>query len=174
VNTQEYLMNRIICAITLTFSLGALAQGAPQQAKDLQRLVGNWKGSAKFTLPDGNKVPVTMSYECKSTSAGFGLSCRLAGTMPDGSKVESTDIWGYSAGDGLVHWFTVTSAGETHDHKMTVDGNVLVGQFEGPQDGKLYVESVRLELLGEKKLSFRSSVTLGGKPQESFEGVLSR
>lgn len=173
-------MNRIISAVVVTLSLSsfsALAQGAPpipQKAKDLQKLVGNWKGNATLTLPDNSKLPLQMTYECKSTSSGYGVSCKLNGTMPDGAKYESTDIWGYDAGDGLVHWFTVTSMGETHDHKLAFDGNVLHGQFAGPKDGKVYVETIRFELTSDKKISIRSSVVVGGQQHEILEGVMTK
>lgn len=177
-------MNRIIISIILAttviitlLSSNAFAQSAPQipqKAKELQKLVGNWKGNATLTLPDNTKLPVPMSYECKSASSGYGVACKLNGTMPDGSKYESTDIWGYDAGDGLVHWFTVTSAGETHDHKLAFDNNVLHGQFAGPKEGKLYVETIRFELLSDKKISVRSSVVVGGQQHEIFEGVMTK
>jgi hypothetical protein len=174
-------MNRIISAIPVVvavlLSFDAFAQGAPQipqKAKELQKLVGNWKGTATLTLPDNTKIPLTSSYECKSASSGYGVSCKLSATVPDGAKYESTDIWGYDAGDGLVHWFTVTSAGETHDHKLNFDNNVMHGQFAGPKDGKLYVETIRFELLSDKKISLRSSVVVGGQQQETFEGVMTK
>lgn len=175
-------MNRFIIitttiVVTLLISSHAFAQGAPQipqKAKELQKLVGSWKGNATLTLPDNTKLPLTMSYECKSASAGFGVACKLTGNMPDGTKYESTDIWGYDAGDGLVHWFTVTSAGETHDHKLAFDNNVLHGQFAGPKEGKLYVETIRMELMSDKKISMRTSVVVGGQQQEALDGVMTR
>ncbi len=175
------IVNVVILISTLVVTLGssttAFAQGAPQippKAKELQKLVGNWKGTATLTLPDNTKMPLPTSYECKSASAGFAVACKLTGAMPDGSKYESTDIWGYDEGDGLVHWFTVTSAGETHDHKLAFENNVMHGQFAGPKDGKLYVETIRFELLSDKKISVRSSVVLGGQQQEVLEGVMTR
>jgi hypothetical protein len=167
-------MNKFILIVSLVFASSSFAQGVPAQAKELQKLVGSWKGSPTLTLPDGKSFSAPTTYDCKATSQGFGVTCKLIATMPDGNKYESTDVWGYSTGDGLLHWFTVTSAGETHDHKLTLDGNVLVGQFAGPQEGKLYVENVRFEFNSDKKISFRSSVTLGGKQHETFEGVLSK
>lgn len=172
-------MNKLIIGIavsSLSFLVasGAHAQEVPPKVKELQQaLVGSWKGNGELIMPDGKKAPLAMTYDCKSTSAGFGVTCSLKGKMADGFVYESTDIWGYSAGDGLVHWFTVTNAGETHDHKGSFENGTLTAVFEGPQEGKLYVESVSMTFTG-KSVKVASSVVVGGKQGERLEGTMSR
>jgi hypothetical protein len=165
------LKNALVIA-SLALAAPALAEeGAPapsKQAKDIQCLVGTWNATGKATMGD-QVIPVKGTYACRSAAGGFGVMCHLElSGLPAGPYVMD-DVWGYNAGDGLIHWYTVTSYGETHDHRGHLDGNTLVAQYDGPQDGKLYSEKVTMAFTSKSKFTVRSEVTVGGTSAEIFE-----
>jgi hypothetical protein len=167
--------SRFLAAALLVAALPALADAVPQASKDLQCLVGNWKGTGVMHMPDGSKANAQVSIDCKSAAGGLGVAChtRMTG-IPGMAAYEEDDLFGYNAGDGLVHWFSITSAGETHDHKGGIADNAFVGVYEGPQGGQLFQETVSLAFEGEKKMKFRSASLLAGKDQGVLEGTLTK
>lgn len=161
-------LKKTIAALALAASpfmaVPAHAADPAQIAKDLQCLVGSWKGTGTMTMADGKVANVQLAYDCKSAAGGSGVACHLRMTgVPGLSTYESDDLYGYNPGDGLVHWFTITNAGETHDHRGSIDGNAFNGLYEGPQDGKLFQEQVSIQFINDKKVRIRSSCKLGDK-----------
>ena len=172
-------MTRNILALAAFLSLPALAAepAPPKAVKDLQNLVGSWKGTGTLKMPDGQvSPPVQIGIECKSTAGGMGVLChsRFTGIPGMPGALEEDDLFGYNAGDGLVHWYAVTNAGETHDHKGGISDNAFVGIYEGPQDGQLFQEQVTLAWKSDRKITFRSASTLAGKDQGVMEGTVSK
>jgi hypothetical protein len=153
----------------LTGSLLVLAGVVQAEAADpgaapraaLKRLLGTWHG--KGTMKDGGKtVTVDATIECVETSGGAGVRCidRFTG-IPGLASYEETDLFGYDPGDGLVHMFTVTNGGETHDHKGGVSGNVFALMFSGPQDGQLFSECLTITFLNDHTMRGESRSFLG-------------
>jgi hypothetical protein len=83
------------------------------------------------------------------------------------------DLWGYSEVDKLVHWYTVTNAGEVHDHRGHLDANGGLVQFDGPMEGKLFTETITFKRRG-KELIMSWNTTLGGTLRERGEIALTK
>jgi hypothetical protein len=151
----------------------ALAE-APDQAKALHRLAGDWKMKGTFTM-GGEKSKVTGTISCKLTSGDFGVLCNttFAG-IPGVEKYEETDLFGFDAGDGLAHWFSVTNGGETHDHKGSARGDTWVFQHAGPADGAVMTERIVFKWKGDKLQSFKTVIWMGDDQVGVFEGKLTR
>jgi hypothetical protein len=167
-------LKKTIAALALAASpfmaLPAHAADPAQIAKDLQCLVGSWKGTGTFAMPDGKTANVSFNYDCKTAAGGSGVACHLRMTgIPGLPAYELDDLYGYNAGDGLVHWFTITNTGEVHDHKGGIDNSTFTGLYEGPVDGKIFQEQVSIQFLNEKKMRVRSSCKLGDKNLESLD-----
>ena len=116
------------CSITITLCLPAsptsnsplrrpaLADAHP--TGPLDRLVGTWKATGTATMgPDHVRVAAT--WTCKAVSAGAGVGCTLRLTGLPGMVYQETDLFGVDPGTATMHWFSVTNAGEVHDHAAT-------------------------------------------------------
>jgi hypothetical protein len=157
----------VLC--TSIYALPAAAEGVPVPAQKLARLTGNWK--VKGTVKMGKDiVNVSATWSCQSGASGFGIRCafNLKG-IPGLALYEEMDIMGYDPGDGLVHWYSVTNAGETHDHRGSWDGDTLQVTFTGPKDGALYTERVNLKLTGKSSMKVTATVFEGQKPGPVFD-----
>jgi len=145
----------------------------PEQAARLQRLVGTWKGTATITMGK-DVVKATARMQCERAAGGLGIRCTDRFDIPGMGVYEESDIMGYDPGDRLVHWFSVTSMGETHDHKGSWDGDTLVLQHTGPSpDGKLYSERIAMTVSG-KSIKGTSVCTVGNAVDSTFEFSLSK
>jgi hypothetical protein len=125
--------------------------------------------------PDGSSATAQVSFECKSAAGGLGVMCHTRMTGIPGLKVyEEDDLFGYNSGDGLLHWFSVTNTGDTHDHKGAIRDGAFHGLYEGPQEGQLFQERVMLGFEGERRIKLRCVSTLGGKDAGVLEGTLTK
>ncbi len=172
-------MKKLVAGLALALvGLAAPAHAADRALdaqKNLQRLVGSWKGSGSVTLPDGKVLNMKTTYDCKKAGGGLAVACHFTASAPGMPLIESNDLFGYSAGDGLVHWFTVTSSGDVHDHKGGFDETgTLTAIHEGPQDGKLYQEQVSLQLISDTKVRVRCSVKVGAQQMESTDMTVTK
>jgi hypothetical protein len=170
-------MNRIAAILAVCTSLVALpaaAEKTPEPVQKLGRLVGTWKG--KGTLKMGKEVAnLTATWTCQPGAGGFGIRCALAlKGIPGLPLYEEMDIMGFDPGDGLVHWYSVTNAGETHDHKGSWDGDTLQVTFTGPKGGELYSECVTIKPAGKGSIRITSAVFEGQKPGPFFDLTASK
>ena len=147
---------------------------AAAQLAGIQRMAGSWHG--KGTMKDGGKTfKVDASLQCVSTSGGSGVRCETQFMgVPGMASYDETDLFGYDPGDGLVHWFSVTNAGETHDHKGGFSGNVLSVTHVGPQAGQLFSECITLTWKDDKSLRAESHTFVGSARGPVFEMTLTR
>lgn len=137
------------CLLTSGVALGA---PPPKPGLELDHLVGRWKGTGTLQAgPDvataaANAAPLQASWTCERTAARSGVLCRFHVTgIPGVPSYEETDLLGYDAASATYHWYSVTNAGETHDHTAPAsarDGLRFV--FRGSQDGKPLEEVITL------------------------------
>lgn len=158
-------------------STGVTAQAGesekPTVPQRFSKLVGKWQGSGTFKT-GGKTLPIRANYYCARSSGGAGIKCsfRMTG-LPD-FTYQFDDLWGYSNHDGLVHWYTVTNAGETHDHSGRLDEHGALLQFAGPSEGKAFHEQIRFVFKGGKHLTLDWSCNVDGKLRESGHLSLSK
>ena len=170
-------MTRFAAILVLSsslISLPAAAGGTPEPIQKLGRLAGTWKG--KGTVKMGkDTVTISATWTCQQGAGGAGIRCSFAAKgIPGLALYEEMDIMGFDPGDRLVHWYSVTNAGETHDHRGGWEGDTLQASFTGPKDGKLYTERVELKLTGKNTLHAMSTVYEGTKLTSVFELTASK
>lgn len=171
-------MRRLSILLFIVSVLGAPTAFAADSAqakviKDLDCLVGTWSGVGQ-SQEGAETHTVHFEYTCKESSGGFGVSCHLTMTGIPGFTYQSDDLWGYDPGGGKVHWYTVTNAGETHDHAGVIEGNAFVAAYVGRQDGKPMRENIRMEFHGDNELSFSSVVYVAHHRTQSLTGTATR
>jgi len=143
--------------------------GLPKQVTELKCLVGTWTGSGKFAAGK-DRAQVTAHYECRESSGGFGVACHGEITgVPGMASYQWDDLWGFDPDSGKVHWFTVTNAGETHDHSGMPKGRKWNGVWQGSREGKPMVERVEFAFKNAKSFRASSHVEVDGKAAESIE-----
>ena len=93
-------------------------------------------------LSEGKTHAVTMTYDCVESAGAAGVRCTSKILGLPGFTYAFDDLWGYSTADGLAHWYTVTNAGEVHDHRGHLDaaGGFMVCEL--PTDGKVFSEQI--------------------------------
>ncbi len=166
----------LMALAALTFTSSASAQDSSEQARmsrELACLVGSWTGSGQVQM-GGQEVPVEFEYTCRSAGGGAGVACHLEMTGMEGFTYQSDDLWGYDAGRGLVHWYTVTNAGETHDHSGRVDGRTFRATYVGRREGSPMRENVRFSFNSQNELTFSSVVFVDHQRVESFAGAVTK
>jgi hypothetical protein len=169
------LVSSFVLSVVVVVGAAASSSRAAEPAPNagLRQLIGKWTGSG--TIKSQGKVHAAKAtVECVDAAAGVGARCKWTITGIPGFTYVVEDVWGHSAGDGLVHWYAVTNGGEVHDHKghFTSDGGVL--EFDGPMGGKTFSEVVRVKFVDGKKLVLDANCTLGGEPYEAVQLELSK
>jgi hypothetical protein len=174
VNNHKIAGILAVCTILGAAAAPAAADAPPAQAKELARFVGTWNGKGKLTM-DGKTADVTFTWKCQQGAGGFGVRCDLQMKgIPGMATYDEMDIMGYDPGDGLVHWYSVTSAGETHDHKGSFDGNSFQATFSGPNGGNLYSECNTFKFESDRKFRITSAVFVGQKAGPYFDLTATR
>lgn len=138
---------------TLVVAVPALAADPlPKAVADMECLIGNWKGEGTLAMGRG-KSKIDATWACQRTSARFGVLCQFHLTgIPGLATYDETDLMGYEPNSNLYHWYSVTNAGETHDHVAKVpDGNSLRFIYTGSQEGKPYKEVIDLAFSNDSK-----------------------
>ena len=130
----------------------ASADSLPKEVEGMDCLLGNWKGSGSLVMGK-DKAKLDATYACKRTGGDFGVLCNLKITgIPGVPSYEETDLMGYEPNTKTYHWFSVTNAGETHDHVAPfTDKNKIRFTFTGTQEGKPFKELVDWEFSGGAK-----------------------
>jgi hypothetical protein len=164
------ILGTVAALVFLVLVQNGHAQDKPMPSSEITRLgaiVGDFEGVA--TVTEGGK---TMNGKVRHSNSqfadGFGFLMDEIITMEDGSAYKSHNIIGYDAGGGKIHVYSVTNAGETHDHKGSWTSPTTVAvQYDGKWEAEAYVEKATLTLDGPDSYSLSWSATLGGKPAAS-------
>jgi hypothetical protein len=146
-------LGKLCVVLALAAPVAAFAEPLPKPVADMDCLVGRWKGSGSMAMgKDTAKVQAT--WDCSRTSAQFGVMCRFHVTgIPGVPSYEETDLMGYEPNTDKYHWYSVTNAGETHDHVASVPkGDAIQFVFEGTQDGKPLKEVIDLKFSNNSKV----------------------
>ncbi|MGE0869459.1 MAG: hypothetical protein AB7P03_12910, partial [Kofleriaceae bacterium] len=133
---MNYATSLLTLAAVLS-PLGARADDLPPPVKAMDCLVGTWK-LAGTASAGGGKAKVDGTWSCKRTPSNFGVTCALRLTgIPGLNSYEETDLFGWEPNTSTYHWFSVTNAGETHDHMAAMPkGDSLRFVHTGTSEGK--------------------------------------
>lgn len=155
---------KLVSALTLMVSGSAAAEPLPKPVAEMDCVVGAWKGGGTLTMGK-DKAKIDATWTCKRTSSEFGVLCTFHVTgIPGVASYDETDLMGYEPNTNTYHWYSVTNAGETHDHVAKVpSGNTIQFVFTGTQEGKPLKEVIELSFGADKKsLAGRAETFVGG------------
>jgi hypothetical protein len=162
-------------AIALAVPAAAAADTLPKPVQVMECLVGTWKGGGTLAMGK-DKAKVTFALDCKRTSAKFGVLCTLAiGGMPQ--PYAETDLFGYEPNSDTYHWFSVTNAGETHDHaaKLAAGSSKIQWVYSGTQDGKPFKEVVDMDFAKDSQsFTVRSESFVAGASVAVLDGKVAK
>jgi hypothetical protein len=142
------------------------AKPAPQ-VEAIRGFIGSWAGKGTM-MTEGKTLPVSVTYDCTESSGGAGVKCKFVLTGIPGFTYMLDDLWGYSAQDGLVHWYAVTNAGEVHDHRGHLDMNGGLLQADIAVKGKMFSEVIAIKRKG-KSITMSWTASTGGIVSEKGE-----
>src|SRR5207248_372482 len=138
----------------------AKAPALPKEIKDMDCLVGKWNATGTMKM-GADSASVKLTWDCRRASGDYGVECKAQLTGVPGMAVyHETDLFGYDAGGNKYHWFSVTNAGETHDHQAAPSsGNKLEFVYNGVQEGKPFKEVIDMTFSDDSKAIQLSSET---------------
>jgi hypothetical protein len=119
-----------------------------------------------------DKAKINASWTCKRTSSNFGVICTFHITgIPGIPSYDETDLMGFEPNTNVYHWYSVTNAGETHDHIARVpEGNKIQFAYTGVQEGKPYKELINLEFSDDSRTVVgRAETFVGGASTSVME-----
>src|SRR5262245_8689324 len=127
---------RLLGSLVVLSSL-AHADAPKPQLEALRSLIGSWTGKGTLDT-DGKTHQLTMTWDCVESSGAAGVRCKATLLCIPNFTYQFDDLWGYSAQDGLTHWYTVTNAGEVHDHRGHFDMTGGLLQADITTEGKVF------------------------------------
>ena len=155
---------KLIALTVLATPFAVVAEPLPKPVAALESLIGSWKGSGTMTMGK-DKAKLDATWQCKRTAAQWGVLCSFRVTgIPGLAVFEETDLLGYEANTNTYHWYSVTNAGETHDHvAKATESTTIQFVFTGVQDGKPFKEVIDMDIAKDSKsVAARGETFVGG------------
>jgi hypothetical protein len=145
------MTNKILFLAAL-LPMTASAEPLPKPVENMECLVGTWKGGGTVAMGK-DKSKVDLTWTCSRVSQKWGVLCTFHVTgIPGMASYDETDLMGYEPNTNTYHWYSVTNAGETHDHVApATESNKLEFVFTGTQEGKPLKEVIDLEFAKDSK-----------------------
>jgi hypothetical protein len=153
---------------------------AAQAAMPAQEIVkfmsytGTFDGDATVTM-NGKSTPFKLRHVNTQVAQGFGLQCNESADIPEMGHYEASNIFGFETGKNLLHLYTVSNMGDTHDHwgKWSDDKTWDV-TYEGLQNGKKLVEKIHCVFDTPTSYHFTSETTVGGQFFSKFAATMTK
>jgi len=154
-----------VLGLALVTAPAMAAAPLPKQVADMDCMVGSWKGAGSLTMGK-DKASIAATWDCKRTSAQYGVLCTFHVTgIPGVAVYDETDLMGYEPNSNTYHWYSVTNAGETHDHVAKPSAsNTIEFVYNGTQEGKPFKEVINLNFSNDSK-------TMTGTAETFLAGV---
>lgn len=151
--------------ILTALSTPAAASADDNPVKNMECLVGAWKGAGTYTIGK-DRAPIQMTWTCRRVSGEAGVLCDLDLTgIPGLERYRETDLFGYEPHSKTYHWYSVTNAGETHDHVAPYTrGDAIEFVYTGHQEGKPFREVIQLRFGKDARtMAVRAETFLAGR-----------
>jgi hypothetical protein len=146
----------------------------PSEISKLGSILGSFEGEATVT-EGGKTMKGKVRHSNLQIADGWGFLMDEVISMEDGSAYKSHNIIGYDAGGGKVHVYSVTNAGESHDHIGSwTNPKTISVQYDGKWEGKAYIEKAALAIDGPDSYTLTWTATLDGKKAGGGEEKLHR
>jgi hypothetical protein len=148
---------------------------APQPAQEVAKLMawtGTFEGEASVSM-NGKTTPFKLKHMNRQASQGWALICEEKADIPEMGRYEAVNIFGFDAGKKMLHLYTVSNMGDTHDHwgKWTNDKTFDM-KYEGMQDGKPMVETIHCVFDSPTQYHFTSETKVGGQMYSTFSATM--
>jgi hypothetical protein len=144
------------------------------QLKPLEAFLGKWRGESMTFEVEGDILKIDVLLEITEILDGWGVQSFLSTDIPGFGPFKEVDIWGHDPGSDTIHMFTVTNAGQTHDHAGAFrDDETLVLAYTGYIDESVIQEDVTLAARGDE-LVFHNTERINGKVEVVFEGIMKK
>lgn len=155
--------------------VGLAVPSVARADEKLDRLVGTWKATGAITMGK-DSAKTTATWTCKHTASKAGVACDLELKGVPGLAVYAEhDLFGFEPNTGTYHWFSVTNAGETHDHvAKAMDGKTQF-VFTGTQEGKPFKEVIDLDMAKDgKSFTLRAETFVANASTSVFDFAAKR
>ena len=143
----------------------------PDEAKKL-RAFGNWTVEGALTFmskPFGVKGSAMFS----SAAAGWGVLAVAKLDTKNSGAYEEVDILGFSRGEKMFHFFSVTNTAAVYYHRgRWLDENTLSFFYEGLQDRKTYCEEIDVKFQNANELAIHEIDSLDGQAISTMDVTL--
>jgi hypothetical protein len=135
----------------------------PPELKILDRLDGQWKGEIEIKM--GDKIAKgSCAVSCEKAAAGWALRCRLTMKEIAGMPAyEDVTVFGFDVAKREVHMYVVNNFGEAHDHKGTVQGDVITLEYRGEEKGQPLLERIEMDLRRAGHVGFKNTRSVAGQ-----------
>jgi len=172
------ILTILALVFTLGFTTSLRAQMSPPTVPDLtkklQSFVGTWEGTGTMAMGD-MKHQMKITHITESTADGWGLLNTEINEMEGMQTYRAVNTFGYDAGTGLTHLYTVSNYGECHDHKgKWTDEKTLKLQHDGMMDGKPMTEVIDITLDSPTQYHFTGTTTVGGEQVSYIEATVKK
>jgi len=160
-----------LLALTLAgvFNLNIAQNTIPSVLASLMRLEGHWEGLANMML-EGKTYQFNYSAEFKKIADGQGLSMEEGFTDPGLGTLKGSNLIGFNANDGKIHWFSVDNFGTAHDHLgYWVSEDHFYMQANELQQKKKFVEKINMRFKGKNQMELTLVASLDGKVFEEIK-----
>lgn len=151
-----------------------LAADGPQELRNLATFLGTWEGNGTVRMGDQTGT-LHARWVCGVAAGGYGVRCSFTMTgVPGMATYSEDDLMGWNPNDRLYHWYSVTNAGEVHDHWGSFDGTGSTFQFQGTMNGHLFVEHIRFTMRGANEITLRATTAEGATETSVIEATVTR
>jgi hypothetical protein len=160
---QQDMTNKLLILAAL-LPLTASAEPLPKPVEGMECLIGTWKGGGTVSMGK-DKAKIDATWSCSRVSQKWGVLCTFHVTgIPGMASYDETDLMGYESNTNTYHWYSVTNAGETHDHvAQASDGYQHQFVFTGTQEGKPFREVIDLDMAKDSRsLAGRAETFVAG------------
>lgn len=169
-NTSVFVV--ILCCL---YANSSFAQEMPKVQKDLQRFTGNWECKDTKMMMGGKTYSVDYHFNGKSAIEGSGLVADEYFDHPELGKMRGLNIVNYDPTTQQIHWYTIDNFGTCHDHLCNwTDKDHFYFQYQGTDNGKIYVEKAFFEFLSDNKMNFKLITEVDGQVVSGGNGVFTK
>lgn len=162
---------------TLLLCQSAMAQPAqpPEAVQRMMRFTGHWEtNEAKVTM-GGQHFTMPYSADFKPVNNGTGMMMQEAATIPGVGELKGMNLFGWDPNLELVHIYSIDNLGTCHDHiGYWISENELFVEYQGVQEGKIYVEQLLITLVDGNHLKLHQTSELNGVMNELIDGTFVR
>lgn len=147
----------------------------PKEIAALQRFVGKWKVKIVARMPDGTQSSGEGTLLAEPICSDFGVRTSLKAKLEKMGDFEEHDLWGFDRHSNQLHFYSITSTGNVHDHVgKLAEGGSMNFRWKGLREGKNMIEDISFEFRSAKEIHAHEVDTVDGKPGPAYDYFMTR